>query len=231
MQSEHPDPELAGYRPVNGWALAALLLGFAGPLAFADPLLWWVPLVGIAIAIVALARIRRSDLPTVGRKAAIVGLILSLAVAAAAPTRLLTRNYWLVARADELANQWFERLRAGQTRQAYDLMFHSSPRHVPPPHIGSAAPPEASEKSGLENFLEKPPVPKLLALGDGARAKRVQAGISPEEMGRQNVSLWYQVEPPGEQSPQPYVVQFLTQRRLDPDGKERWLIQTVWGNP
>ena len=230
MPLEHPDPELASYRPVNGWAVAALLLGFTAPLAFADPLLWWVPLVGVAVAIVAMLRIRRSDVVTVGRKAAIVGLVLSLAIAAAAPVRYLTRNYWLVARAEELSNQWFERIRAGQTQQAFDLMFHVPARHTPPPHGGPAAPPEP-DKTALETFMERPAVTKLLALGDRAHPIRVQAGIMPEQMGRQTVSLWYQVEPPNEHSLQPFIVQLETQRSVDPDGQERWMIQSVFSNP
>jgi hypothetical protein len=239
MPSEHPDPELAGYRPVNGWAIAALLLGVAAPLAFADPLLWWVPLVGIAIAIVALARIRRSDLPTVGRKAAIFGLILSAMIATAAPARYLTRNYWLVARSEELANRWFDRLRDGQTQAAFDLMFHVPPRHVPPPHeaahegahegtAASAAPPEKAE---LDSFLARPPVPRLLALGDRLQRKRVQTSVMPENMGRQTVSLWYQIDVADEHPLKPLIVQLETQRRIDPDGQERWWIQNIWGSP
>jgi hypothetical protein len=231
MPSEHPDPELAGYRPVNGWAVAALLLGFIAPMAFAHPLLWWVPLVGIAIAIVALLRIRRADIPTVGRKAAIVGLVLSLAIATSAPTRYLTRNYWLVTRAEELADRWFERIRAGQTQQAFDLIFHVPPRHASPPHGDSAAPPEDAEKTGLETFLARADIVKLLALGDRAQPRHVETAILPEEMGRQTVSLAYQIESPNEHSPQPFIVQLQTQRRIDPDGQERWLIQSVWSRP
>jgi hypothetical protein len=232
MPSEHPDPELAGYRPVNGWAIAALLLGFAAPLAFADPLLWWVPLVGIAIAIVALARMRRSDLPTVGRKAAIFGLILSAVVAAAAPARYLTRNYWLVARSEVLANQWFERIRDGQTQAAFDLMFHAAARHVaPPPHDGSTAAAEAPEKTEIATFLARPPVPRLLALGDRAQRKQVQTSVMPEEMGRQTVSLWFQIDAADEHSLKPLIVQLDMQRRIDPNGQERWLIQNIWGSP
>jgi len=231
MPSEHPDPELAGYRPVNGWAVAALLLGFAAPLAFADPLLWWVPLVGIAIAIVALMRIRRSDLPTVGRKAAIFGLILSAVVATAAPARYLTRNYWLVARSDELANQWFERIRDGQTQGAFDLMYHAAARHIPPPHEGSTTSAESAEKTELATFLARPPVPRLLALGDRVQRKRVQTSVMPEDMGRQTVSLWFQIDATGEHSLKPLIVQLETQRRIDPNGQERWLIQNIWGSP
>jgi hypothetical protein len=230
MPLEHPDPELAEYRPVNGWAVAALVLGFVAALAFAHPLLWWVPLVGVAVAIVALVRIRRSDVPTVGRKAAIIGLVFSLAIATAAPTRYLTRNYWLASRAEELADQWFARLRDGQTQQAFDLMFHVPPRRLPVPHEGPA-PPGAEEKSALDLFLQRPAVTRLLALGDRAHPIRLQTAVAPEEMGRQIVGLWYQVEPPNEHSLQPFIVELQTQRRIDPDGQERWLIQSVGSGP
>ena len=53
----------------------------------------------------------------------------------------------------------------------------------------------------------------------------------PEIMGRQTVSLWYQIDVPGEHPLKPSIVQLETQRRIDPDGQERWLIQNIWGSP
>ena len=78
MSSEHPDPEMADYRPVSGIGIAALLIGLAAPLALVHPMLWCVPAIGAGVAIVALVRIRRSEIPLIGRKAAILGLVLSL---------------------------------------------------------------------------------------------------------------------------------------------------------
>ena len=164
MPSEHPDPELAGYRPVNSWAVAALLLGFAAPLAFADPLLWWVPLVGIAIAIVASGAnspVGYADGRTQGRdlRADIVGDDRDRRAGSVSDAQLLARRA-----VGGVGEQWFDRLRDGQTQAAFDLMFHVPPRHVPPPHenahdgshdghTASAAPPEKTE---LDTFLARP---------------------------------------------------------------------------
>jgi hypothetical protein len=65
---EHPDPDLAAYRPVSGWGIAALVVGLASAAALAHPLLWCVPLLGLGLSIVALRRIERSQVKVLGRK-------------------------------------------------------------------------------------------------------------------------------------------------------------------
>jgi hypothetical protein len=231
MNSEHPDPELANYRPVNGWAVAALLLGVASPIAFADPLLWWVPPLGVLAAVIAMLRIGQSDMPMVGRKGAIIGLALSVSMSAAAPVHYFTHQYWLIARAEELAQKWFDDLQAGRSRQAYDLMLHATSHHIAPPHEGPRAAAEDAEKTPLQAFLERPAVAALLALGDHAHPVPVQTQIIPAERGRQSINLWYRVASPSGPSLRPLVVQIDTQRLVEPDGQERWLIQSVWQVP
>ena len=75
---EHPDPDLAEYRPVSGWGVAALLVGLVSAAASAHPLLWCLPLAGVVVSLIALRRIARSEIKLLGRKAALIGLAFSL---------------------------------------------------------------------------------------------------------------------------------------------------------
>ena len=85
--SEAHASELPDYHPVSGLAVAGLMLGLLSAIALIDPIGWLLPPVGILLSAVALWRIARSSPAMVGRKAALVGLSLSVLLGAAAISR------------------------------------------------------------------------------------------------------------------------------------------------
>jgi hypothetical protein len=220
MSLEHPDPELAEYRPLNRLSVAALLVGLASPLALLHPMLWCIPAAGIVLAAAALWSIRHAEIPTIGRKGAILGLILSLVFIAAASTRDWTYEYWLKSRGDHLAQMWFEFMRTNQPQKAYDLTVHSPSKHPDE---------SATAKTPYQKFLELPPVAKILQLGPRAHPiQAVPTSLGPEGVFHQTIFLWYQVAPADKSSDKPYIVQMQQERRLLPEGREQWSITGVW---
>ena len=97
IASEQIDRGVAEYRPISGWALAALFIGLVSFVALFHPLLWSVPMAGVVVSLIALLRISHADVPLVGRKAALIGLAFSLLYGVAAPARVASRDYWLRA--------------------------------------------------------------------------------------------------------------------------------------
>src|SRR5262249_44099829 len=78
---------------IGALAIVALLLGIAAPLSLAAPLLWAIPLFGIAVAALALVRITASEGALIGRRAAVIGLAVSVAsLCAAASHSFLLRE-------------------------------------------------------------------------------------------------------------------------------------------
>ena len=75
-----------GYRPVSGLAVAALIVGCVSALALVSPVFWVVPLVGAALALVAVRDVTRSGVAKAGGLAAVAGLALSLGFGAQAVT-------------------------------------------------------------------------------------------------------------------------------------------------
>ena len=63
---------------ISALSVVSLLLGLAAPLSLAAPLLWAIPLFGAAVAIVTMRRIASSDGTLIGRRAAVIGLALSV---------------------------------------------------------------------------------------------------------------------------------------------------------
>ena len=111
----------ADYRPVSAAAVVAALVGLVSVLALVSPVLWVLPLVGVAVSIVALADVGRPGAPKAGRLAALAGLGLSLgfgaqAVAAAAATEWLARG-----RVEAATRFWLESIAAGRLDDARSM--------------------------------------------------------------------------------------------------------------
>lgn len=157
---------LAAYRSVSITAIAALLVGLAAPLSLLAPLLISIPVIGIALALAALAKISTSEGRMVGRSLALTGLVLSVITLAAAPARE-TFTAWLLGRqARPTAERWLTLILADAPRDAFQLTRDAD--RLPPPEPPGGGPPP---KPPLEAFLERPLVQQLVALDDGAVAR------------------------------------------------------------
>jgi hypothetical protein len=224
---EHPDPDLIDYRPVSGWGLAALLIGVASVAALVHPLLWCVPLSGVVVSLIALRRIERSQVKVLGRKAALIGLALSVIYGVAAPVRLKSREHWLSMRAERLADEFLEDLRTQQVDRAFALMLRSvekMPTHRPKA-AGDTAEPEP--QNPLQLFLSEQPVATLSSLGAQAHRKRLQTVILPTEDNRQPVGVLYEVRGAAANDAKPLEVLIYSEEIVDGEGQERWWITRV----
>ena len=108
-----PDSE---YRAVEPWAIRGLILGLLSPAALLLPMLWLVPLVGLA-NLLAIRRLKQ-EASTVGRSAALSGLGLSVLFAAIPPARMAADYFLLNNQPREVADQFFEYLRHDDPRRA-----------------------------------------------------------------------------------------------------------------
>ncbi len=169
----------------------------------------------------------------VGRKAAVAGLALSILFGAIAPVHSATMNYWLVARARRIAQDWFADIAKGETQQAYSLMIQGSGNKRPPvPPHGESNP--GPIKSDLETFAERQPTARLLKLGDKAKPVFMAGEVMPQEGEIRTLGLLYRVPivpsaADGDIAIDHVTVQFNIQRRIE-SGGERWLITSVVGS-
>lgn len=162
--------ETIGYRPVSRLAVAAVVAGLASSLALTTPLLWILPLVGIAIAAAALADVARPGAEKAGRAAALAGLALAVgfgaqAVASKAVAHLLTRG-----RVVAVTNAWLDAVAEGRLADARSML---GPDVLPPADpFGHGGPSHAGHDHADEaHAVAELPVVKAL-LGCGANATR-----------------------------------------------------------
>ena len=158
------------YRPVNLLAVLGLIAGAASVLAFAHPLLWCLPVLGAALSGLALRQMAVAELQQVGRRAALVGLTLSLVLGAAAVTRLAVFRWQMRVETMQLAKQWFEALRNRDPYLADQLTLPPGAR-LKPEDDRDARYAEPNERHRLEEDVEDPAERMMLSLGKYAQVR------------------------------------------------------------
>jgi hypothetical protein len=107
------------YRSVSGLAVLALLLGILSVIALAHPGAWIMPLPAIVCSLWALRRIQRQPDELLGRKAALIGLVLALGFGTWAPSRYYCDRWLLNRQAREFIEQWFQFVFQGELEVAH----------------------------------------------------------------------------------------------------------------
>ncbi|NQT16432.1 MAG: hypothetical protein HQ582_26980, partial [Planctomycetes bacterium] len=167
--SDPQETDLDQYRAVSGSALAGLIVSLASPVALAHPFMWPVPVVGIVICVLALRHIAREAPALIGRKAALAGVAVAVLFAAAAISQWYTYGRLLDKEAQRFAAQWFDLLRQDQREKSFELTRHPRGRSPLDENLPSHYLPGSDERDELNNYLQKPGVQALVALGDKAR--------------------------------------------------------------
>lgn len=224
--SDHQDAQIARYQNLSTLAVAGLILGLLSPLAIVDPLLWGLPLLGIVLSGLGLWRIAKNAPALVGRKAALVGLTLSIFFGATALTNRLTYRQMLRGQARRFALQWFEFLAHHQPREAHQLTQHPRDRQPLDEMLEDFYRESQNWQDELKRFVDKPAVEKLLTLGENAQVRcHETAG---EDYSRKSDRLFqvYAVYDKTSKTEVFYVG--LTLKRLKPDtGGTDWQIVYV----
>jgi hypothetical protein len=190
-----PDDE-APYRTISILSIVGLILGIAAPLAFFAPLLYAIPIAGITVALMSIRGISLSDGALIGRKAAIIGLVLSVASLSAAFMRTAMFQQLLSRQARVATLEWIELLRSGDAETAYKLT--SASRQGSPPN--AADPANAAEKSTpLDTFRANPVAHFLLDHAEGVPVAFVRDTVfDPATPGNERIQQLYQVGVPAE---------------------------------
>jgi len=224
-RDESVDSDLIAYRAVSGVAIASLLLGTLSLVAVFAPTLWVVPVLGILLSWIALARVAAAGSMVVGRTAALLGLALSIASLTAVPAQLLSTRWWLVAEAQPIAEQWFEALRQGDPFQAHELSLLPTQRmqmKVPLAQYYGGRP---EAKEAFKTFLSQPLTGTLLALKDGAKARLYDTEKVETGSDADMVQLVYAVTYEDGEGKKSFFVRMTLERIVNPDtGHGMWRI-------
>jgi hypothetical protein len=222
---------VAEYRTVSGLAIFSLVIGIAAPLCLAWPLLFVIPLIGVAVSIIAIRRIDSSEGALTGRWAAVTALMLCVFSGTAAVTRNLAIRYVRTGQAEELGREWIGLLLAGDKEQAFLLTVAGNSREPMVPEPGMTAPKETP----YEMFLSDPVVAGLMAAGEKSRIEYAKTLLYEPQYGRQFiVQQKFRVVPAATaESQHPPLEVILTFQRsyLRGERRARWLVRSYESPP
>lgn len=219
--------ETTEYRSLSVLALLGLLFGLASPLCFGAPLLLAVPIVGVAISILALQRIAASNGALAGRWAAITGLFLCVAIGIAPFARQYVIRSYREQQAKDFAVDWLKLLVEGKSEEAFRLTIDST-RGPAPPAPGE----KASPANPYDTFLGLPLVKAMQAAGPDAEIRFDDTvKYDPQSFHQVFVRQKFEVVPhAGKSDAKPIDVVLVTQRaRLPSEGRSRWLLWRMDG--
>lgn len=222
MATGDPD-DVIEYRPVNPLAVVGLLIGLASALAFAHPLMWLLPALGTLISAWALRSLATAATEQAGRKAALIGLTLSLLFGAAAVTRLVVFTWQLRVETQQLAKQWFEALRDGNPYLANQFTRPLAGRVGPDDDLLTRYA-EPEERHYLSEYVEEPAVRMLLSLGKYAQVRYFANHVTDSLSSQPGVIDIYAVSVRSKGQTTSCFVELLWIRRVE-YGTNRWYWQ------
>lgn len=169
--NESPDEDIVEYRAVSTLAVTGLIFALLSVIALVDPMGWIFPPVGLVLCGLALRSIASNAPALVGRKAALLGLMLSVALGTAAVTEWFGYRWMVRRQAREFAMDWFDLLATGQPHKAHQLTRPGVSRQPLDGTLWESYGRVPEQRMALEEYVEDPLVRALLALGETARVR------------------------------------------------------------
>ncbi|MFM8893115.1 MAG: hypothetical protein ACKOTB_16120 [Planctomycetia bacterium] len=222
--------DIMGYRPVSRLAVAACLAGVLSSLALTTPMLWALPLVGIALAVVGLADVTRAGAEKAGRGLALAGLALSVgfgcqAVASAVVTDWITRS-----RVESVVHAWLDALHEDRLAEAQSMLDPGLlPRDQPGP--GAPMPLDHDHQHDHDHADEKSitSLPAVAAaIGCGKSASREVRCIGRDEETGERWLASVRLDPCGDRGPLTLRLELFAAEATEGKKRvERWRILRI----
>ena len=165
------DAEIAEYRAVSGAAVASLIFGSLSIVALVDPFVWIVPAIGIVCGLGGLWQISQNPTVLIGRKAAIVGLGLSVLFGTTAVGNWTMQRWMMRSQARDFASLWFTLYQRRAPEKAFQLLQPRSGRRPLNSSLWNFYKQTPKAERELEEHVEEKLIRTLLALGEDAEIR------------------------------------------------------------
>jgi hypothetical protein len=222
--------DVVEYHPLSGLAVTGMLLGLASPAAMLAPLLWVVPLAGVALSGLALWQIARRRPATVGRKMALVALAISVVFAAAAPTDWLACQRLLRREARQFAALWFETLARRAAEKAHQLRVDPRTRRPLDEQLADAYRRDDQLRRALDSMFQEAAFRRLLELGPSVEVRYVDAPAQGQDDNRTWFQLVYAVTPIAGPERKTFFVSLIVERIPLDAHRADWQVLRIQGD-
>jgi hypothetical protein len=226
--TDRHDAEMAQYRSLCATAVLGLILGLLSPLAIVSRPLLVVPLLGAAVSGLALWRIARNVTELAGRKAALVGLILSCFFAASVGSQRFYYNRLICSEAEQFASIWFGLLAEDRPYDACQLFLKRDERRQSQKSLGDFYRNRPKLREEIDSkYLGLPPVKLLLELGPKAKVQDMQTVGLQQKPQSNFVQQVYSVSYVEDGKNKTVPIELNMERKVHPDGRVGWQIAGV----
>jgi hypothetical protein len=219
------DAAVAQYRPVSAAAISGLILSVASAAVLFHPVLWALPVLGVLFSALGLYRVAVSGGELLGRRAAMIGLCLSVVWLTAGPTNWVSYRWALRREARQFARYWFQFLTENRPREAHQLT--QFPERRAPLDVYLAERYAAGTRWGeqLETFMSDRLVSILLAQQAGAQVEYIDSPAIEHHERYDLVTLRYAVRYfDGAQQQTAYALLYLHRVYLDDGRRANWQV-------
>ncbi len=163
------------YRRVCLSAVLAFLLGLVSVGAFFNPLLLVVPLAGLGVGLVALAKISASAGHLSGQSLARWGIALTIIFGVGGTVHPMIYSHLIIKQGTAFATQWLEMLAEGDSKQALALIDNKAKmRMAPVDSHGQPALNEHIEEDILRHFQQDQLVNRMIGVGNSGVDSRAR---------------------------------------------------------
>jgi hypothetical protein len=159
------EPLEENYQSVSGLSVAALLTGLASSLALIHPLLVFVAVLGVILALVALRSIASSDGQLGGQGLAVAGLCLAVLFSGWSLAGSVSASMALRQQAREFVDDWLHILASGQKYYAHQLYAERGHRMDPHGQVEQTYAANEAARENFENFFKNAALQAFLARG------------------------------------------------------------------
>lgn len=210
------ETEVASYRTVCVTAFFALGLGLLSPLVFAYPLMYVLPVCGVVLAIIALRKIAREPDRLIGRRAALIGMAISVLMGIGAPTRVLTHRWVVLRQTQRFGAEWFAHLRDGDPHMALEMTREIKKRRPLDDALWPQYRSNPNDAEELRKYIRDPLVATLLALGDSATVRHYETMEYTQFLDSDGVEELYAVTYEEDGHRKTFFVRLAMSREFDP---------------
>lgn len=175
MSLDTAESNVIEYRSLSPLAVLATAAAVASIIGFLGGLIgffgWLMAVLGLLLGVLALVRLRNSDPPPIGKRAAWFAVALAGFMLVGAPSEWITRRYLFDYEAREFALQWFNHLRQGEPLKAHQFTVTPGRRLPFDENLAQAYAPDTPLRNDFNEFMERPEIKALLALGKDAQVR------------------------------------------------------------
>lgn len=153
--------EEPSYRVISYPALATLLVGLFSPLALLTPTLWIIPVLTVVLGAISLRGLAAHP-GAIGRRAALVGMVVAILCGTYAWTARTARDAWLGRTAREYADQWVELLHQQRLYEAHQLHGRKVDRAAPGLDLEDFYRHQSGARFDYDQFFKSEPVVTMI---------------------------------------------------------------------